>query len=180
MRQNLGAPGLALALALAMPGASGAQAADNVAGKVALARLEVESAAAMPFDVVALRGRPSVLYVWGHWCRACERSTPEMIDLAQRFPGVNFVFINTDFPARALAASPTALPPNITDTRVSRASFDDQAMRKKDFRFAELGLVFGIPQYFLLDPAGRIETSGNGSRYPRHIASWLDAGSRRQ
>lgn len=127
-----------------------------------LTQLEVEQAAGGPLDLASLRGKPAVIYVWGNWCRSCARSTPEMLTLAGKYPAVRFLFVNTDDPA-APARSEGLI--NVIDTRVDRAYFGDKVMRDKAFRFSQLGLVFGIPAYFLLDAEGRVQASGNGSRY---------------
>lgn len=154
--------------ALALVSASALKAAEAPL----LTRVEIEgnSAAAQLIDPITWRGRPTVLYVWGDWCRACARSTPEMLALAERHPAVRFVFINTDDPARPLSM---ASPDNVVDARVQRAYFGEQVMRKKGFRFSELGLVFGIPAYFVIDAAGRLTNSGNGSRFPSEIDAIL-------
>lgn len=138
-------------------------------GKVTLlSKIEIETNLSAPhaIDPASWRGRPTVLYVWGDWCNACSRSTPEMLALARQYPGARFVFINTDDPARPVQAEPL---PNVVDTRVQRAFFGDEVMRKKGFRFSQLGLVFGIPAYFVLDSQGRVIASGNGSRYPASL-----------
>ena len=137
-----------------------------------LNRLEVVTSAEpkRPFDLSRLRGRATVLYLWGDWCRACARSTPEVLTLVERHPEINFVFINTDDPERSVK-SPART--NLLDTRVDRTFFGDTVMRKKGFRFSELGLVFGIPAYFVLDAQGRVIDSGNGSRYPTALETLL-------
>ena len=138
----------------------------------ALTQLEVESAEGVRFDPANWRGKPAVIYVWGNWCRSCARSTPEMLTLAAKYPAVRFLFVNTDDPA-APARSEGLV--NIIDTRVNRAYFGDRVMRDKAFRFSQLGLVFGIPAYFLLDAEGRIRASGNGSRYVPALDEQLSA-----
>lgn len=145
-------------------------AAPSVA--TALAQLEVKHAAGGSLDLASLRGKPAVIYVWGNWCRSCARSTPEMLTLAGKYPAVRFIFINTDDPA-APARSEGLI--NVIDTRVDRAFFGDQVMRDKAFRFSQLGLVFGIPAYFLLDAEGRVRVSGNGSRYVPTLDEQLSA-----
>lgn len=121
-------------------------------------------------DPSALRGQPAVLYVWGEWCRACERSTPEMLALAAQYPHARFVFINTDQPPR-MARAP--LPPNVFDGRVDDAFFGAKAMRGKDFRFSELGLAFGVPAYYVLDAGGFVVLRGNGSRFVPTVGDTL-------
>lgn len=138
-----------------------------------LTRLEVVALNGAPLDVRRYRGRAAVLYVWGEWCRACERSTPAMLDLARTHPATPFVFVNTDWPPRPLRTPPAELPDNVLQTRVDDAFFGAERMRRKRFEFPELGLVFGIPAYFLIDPVGRISARGNGSRYPPALASLL-------
>lgn len=127
-----------------------------------LQRLEVRDVGGGGFDPATLRGQPAVIYVWGHWCRACSRSTPEVLALAARQPGARFVFVNTDQPPASLSEVVTA---NVLDLRVDSAFFGADTMRRKGFRFSELGLVFGVPAYYLLDAEGRIRARGNGSRY---------------
>lgn len=137
-----------------------------------ITRVEIESSTAVsqPLDPIDWRGKPTVLYIWGDWCRACERSTPEVLALAARYPGARFVFVNTDDPARMLKDKASA---NVIEARVRRDFFGDQVMRKKGFRFSELGLVFGLPAYFVIDAAGRLAGSGNGSRYPATLDGLL-------
>lgn len=140
-----------------------------------LTQVEVDLPDGGPFDIATLRGHPAAIYVWGEWCRACQRSTPAMLELARQHPDVPVVLINTDAPARRLRVTSTDLPANVIETRVSESYFDGESRRKKRFVFSQLGLVFGIPAYFLLDANGRIAAQGNGSRYPERLAEALDA-----
>ena len=142
------------------------------ASPAAITTVEIETngAVAQPIDPLLWRGKTTVLYVWGDWCRACARSTPEILRLAEGHADVRFVFINTDDPARPLAVN---APGNVIDSRVARTYFGAEVMRKKGFRFSELGLVFAIPAYFVIDPNGNLLASGNGSRYPALIADLL-------
>jgi thiol-disulfide isomerase/thioredoxin len=134
--------------------------------------VEVSTARQENFDITTLRGKPVVIYVWGKWCIACERSTPAMNQLASQHPEIRFLYINTDAPAKPLK-SDTPLPDNIIDAFLSPAFFDEKTLRRKRFRFSELGLVFGVPAYFVLDAEGRITTTGNGGRYPEELATIL-------
>ena len=140
-----------------------------------LTRIEVLSLEGQPFDVQRLRGRPLVIYAWGDWCRICERTTPAILDLAREHPEVSFVFINTDAPGRPLRRG-TSLPANLIQTRVDADHFGPEIMRKKRFDFAQLGLVFGVPVYYLIDGSGRVVARGNGSRYPETLAQLLTPG----
>jgi thiol-disulfide isomerase/thioredoxin len=140
-----------------------------------LTRIEVRTADGQPFDILHLRGGALVLYAWGDWCRVCERTTPAMLDLAREHPEVTFVFINTDAPGRLLRRG-TNLPANLIETRVDAEYFGPEVMRKKRFDFAQLGLIFGVPAYYLVDGSGRIMARGNGSRYPEALAQLLAPG----
>ena len=135
-------------------------------------QLEIVTSAGA-FDITSLRGIPVVFYVWGDWCRACQRSTPEVLALARQYPQARFVFINTDQVARSPKSDAAGLPSNVIDARVDAAYFGENIMRKKGFHFSQLGLVFGVPAYFLLDAKGEIAASGNGSRYPAVLAEQL-------
>ena len=123
-----------------------------------------------PVDLATWQGQTTVIYAWGDWCRICTKSTPEVIALAKANPSVRFLFINTDEPARPVSVE---LPANIVDARVRRSFFGDEVMRKKGFRFSQLGLVFAMPAYFVLDAQGVIRHIGNGSRFPAQIAQIL-------
>ena len=144
-------------------------------GKITvLSRIEIETNLSAPHEIdpASWRGRPTVLYIWGEWCNACSRSTPEILALARKHLQVRFVFINTDDPARPAHVEGV---PNIIDTRVQRSFFGDEVLRKKGFRFSQLGLVFGIPAYFVMDSQGRLIASGNGSRYPTSLDQQLNS-----
>ena len=55
---------------------------------------------------------------------------------------------------------------SFVEAQVDRNFFGPTAMRKKGFRFSQLGLVFGVPAYFVINQAGQVVERGNGSRYP--------------
>lgn len=140
--------------------------------QASLTRLEIVSNDALvrPMDPRQWQGTPVVLYFWGEWCRACLRSTPEVVGVAERHPDVRFVFVNTDTSPKALSV---VVPGNVVDARVDAASFGPEIMRKRAFRFVELGLVFGIPAYYVIDATGVVRHAGNGSRFAAALPGLL-------
>ena len=164
-----------VAASLLCPAVALASAATGVGIEPAekrITHLEIESNTEppLPVDAAVWRGKTTVIYAWGDWCRICLKTTPEVIALAKANADVRFIFINTDDPAHPLSAE---VPPNVFDAKVSRTFFGDETMRKKGFRFSGLGLVFAVPAYFILDAQGALRNSGNGSRFISQLAQTL-------
>jgi thiol-disulfide isomerase/thioredoxin len=143
-----------------------------------LTHVEVLSEDGQRLDILKFRGKQTVIYAWGDWCRICERTTPIVLDLARDHPEVEFIFINTDHPVRRLRWGATR-PSNVTDTRVDEQHFGAGVMRKKRFDFPQLGLVFAVPAYYLINADGTIAARGNGSRFIATLAQLIEAANRR-
>lgn len=109
-----------------------------------------------------LAGKPLLIYVWGDWCRACQKSSPVVRALADRYPDLRMVALNTDDPAKTFFFEGST---DRLDLYPDPGVFGPQAFRQKAFRMAGLGLVFGVPAYYLVDSDGFVVAQGNGSRY---------------
>lgn len=55
-------------------------------------------------DTSTWQGSPGVINVWASWCAPCRAEAPELVAVAERWPDVNFLGLDTrdsDAPARA-------------------------------------------------------------------------------
>lgn len=55
-------------------------------------------------DLIALRGKPTVLNLWATWCPPCAREMPVMAGAQSQNPSVNFVFVDQGESADQVAA----------------------------------------------------------------------------
>jgi len=57
-----------------------------------------------PLSLASLRGKPTVLTVWGSWCTACRRDSPYLVAARKQLGGTaNFVGIDSRDPGTAQA-----------------------------------------------------------------------------
>ncbi|MDR2398051.1 MAG: TlpA family protein disulfide reductase [Spirochaetaceae bacterium] len=134
-------------LALVIPGLPArGQGAELTAGKPA-PDFTFTSAAGKSTRLSAYRGKPVVLHFWTTWCGPCIRELPLISALTT-----------------AKAEELTVLAVNCaeTDREVSaflgRSQLALNVVMDRDYRIAQLYRVNAIPQTYLIDKAGMIQT----------------------
>lgn len=98
-----------------------------------------------PFDTHAWAGRVTVLSVWASWCAPCREEHPRLVALARRHPGVRFAGLNYKDEAGAARRWLQQLGDPFAEVG---ADTDGRAG-------IELG-VYGVPETFVIDAAGRV------------------------
>ena len=99
-----------------------------------------------------LRGRWVLLDFWATWCGPCLAVHPKIVALGERYADLGLVTVGVlhrDWPGPALEYV-------AADLEGSYRSVIDE-----DVRIANLYGIYGIPQLFLIDPAGTIASRSN-------------------
>lgn len=115
-----------------------------------------------PLDSRAWAGRVTVLSVWASWCAPCQEEHPRLVALARRYPGVRFAGLNYK---------------------------DDGAAARRWLQqwgdpFAEVGAdtsgragielgVYGVPETFVIDAAGRVAYKHVGPLTDEALARYI-------
>lgn len=115
-RSSLGA--LSLAVVLLLSGCSSLEGSNDlgyVSGNGAVTILDVdqrddpievagEDLEGNPLDLADLRGKPTVVNVWGSWCAECVAEAPDLVEAAEQLGDTaNFVGIDVRDPSTAQA-----------------------------------------------------------------------------
>lgn len=148
---------LALAVALAGGGAAAVTgrggAPAGIVGSPAPV-LRGSDLTAAPFDLADLRGQVVLVTVWASWCAPCRQELPVLAAAAHDLAPRGLRVIGIDFRDRAGPAR-----------RLLRASGAQQlrCVRDPDGRLAVQWGVFGVPETFLVDRAGRVRARRVGA-----------------
>jgi cytochrome c biogenesis protein CcmG/thiol:disulfide interchange protein DsbE len=120
-------------------------------------------------DTISLReltGKVTVVNFWASWCLACRDEHAALSETAREYAGSPAQFIGVlynDRPAMGLnwiARMGGQSYPSVTDAR-SRTAID-------------YGL-YGVPETFIIDPAGRIAYKHIGPITSSVLRSWIDS-----
>jgi thiol-disulfide isomerase/thioredoxin len=113
-----------------------------------------------PVDLVSLRGKPTVVVFWAHWCPHCQAEMPVVQDLYESFAGkVNFVGVATAIgqqPARPEYADPQAFIGTVGLTMPTILDTDGALLKAWD--------VSSFPELFLVDSQGQLVGSLRGEQ----------------
>ncbi len=99
-------------------------------------------------DTADWQGEPGVINVWASWCAPCRAEAPELVAVAEQYPDVHFLGLNTrdsDGPARAFVDKFGIAYPNLPDP-------DGRLV----LQFSDSLPPQAIPSTLLIDAQGRV------------------------
>jgi thiol-disulfide isomerase/thioredoxin len=109
-----------------------------------------------PITLESMRGKPTVVNVWGSWCADCNAEQPLLVDAATKLKGrANFVGINVRDPGTTQGKT---YDERYGVTWPSFYSFGGQAL----LTFRGVITPKSIPSTIVLDAQGRVAAAING------------------
>ncbi|MDB4925993.1 TlpA disulfide reductase family protein [Mucilaginibacter sp.] len=104
-----------------------------------------------PVNLIDFRGKYVLLDFWASWCAPCRAENPNVVKTYQQFKDKNFTVlgVSLDRPGKKDSWIAAIKADGLTWTQVSDLKFWDNTVVK-------LYGITGIPQNYLIDPAGKI------------------------
>ena len=117
------------------------------------------------FDLTSLAGKVTIVNFWASWCTECRREHPEFVRVAERYRNepvalVGVIFQDDPGAARRYMQEMGGDWPNVIDP---------------DGRIAIDYGVYGVPETFLVDAAGKVRAKAIGRIDERMLRSWIDS-----
>lgn len=114
-------------------------------------------------DFAAFKGKPVILNFWSTWCEPC-KAEHELLQQAAQYYGERVVFLGVVYQDQAEAAR----------KYLSRRTSVFTQLMDPDSRVAMDFGVSGVPETYLVDPAGIVRGKHAGVMTGELMRSWLD------
>jgi peroxiredoxin len=102
-----------------------------------------------PIALSSFKGKYVLLDFWASWCRPCRLENPNVVKAFKKFSPKNFTILSVSLDKEKAPWLQAIKADNLAWTNVSDLQYWNNAA-------AQLYKVQGIPQNFLIDPAGKI------------------------
>lgn len=109
------------------------------------------------------QGRPTVINVWASWCPPCRREMPALSRTQQKYPEINFVFVNH----REAAPTVTRFLGRLD------APLDNVLLDRKGKLVKQVG-IRAFPTTLFLDASGRVVSSHLGELSQPRVEQYLN------
>lgn len=110
-----------------------------------------------------LSGQPLVINLWATWCPPCRRELPLLQSMADRNPGVHFVFANQGEPRAVVASYLTARD----DVSLRTVVLDRDGLLSADLN------ALGLPTTYFFDAKGHLAVTHVGEVSSVELLNYL-------